>query len=128
MGVNRPPGQYHSTDECTQLKSEAKKVKASFDSNSKKGSGLPKNKMWTKKVNDAMKNNKKELSSFVKKAAKASIKAKLKATNKKCNSSSDSDNEFDLNVVNLKDFNYKDMENLNLNNVEDKFYLIGRSE
>ena len=94
----------HDTDDCTKLKSEAKRLKGDGKTKSSgKDSGKKSN--WKKKASDASDKAKSEISALVKKSVKQAVKD-LKAVDKKRKSKSDSDNE-DLNVIdNLDEFNY----------------------
>ena len=96
----------HTSDECEVLKRLAKE-----ESNS---GGKFGNKTWNRKADEAKKASKKELAAFVKKAIAKGVKKELNSVDKKRKSSDD--DSFDLNAFEgeLEGFNYKDMENLSL--------------
>ena len=109
----------HSTEECQKLKAEAKRLK----SGSSSGGSQNKNygsKTWKRSASDDKAKTKKELNAIVKKAIKEGVKKELAALDKK-RKGSGSDSEVEVNAVDLdlKDFNYEDMENLTLSDTED---------
>ena len=104
----------HTSDECEYLKKQVE------NSNSSSSGGKFGNKTWSRKADDAKKSSKKELAAFVKKAVAAKVKKELNSLDKKRKSSSD-DDSFDLNAFDkeLEGFNYKDMENLSIDDASD---------
>ena len=112
----------HSTDECKKMQQEAKRLKTgdkgSYQSNNNGNNNGSKNKTWTRKDDD--KKVKTELAAFVKKEIKKGIQKGVKdlaAFDKK--RKADDDSSVDLNAIDLKDFNYDDMDNLKIDSDDD---------
>ena len=105
----------HSSDDCMKLKAEAKRLKTSNEKGNSNGRKFDKapNKTWTRKADEAKQAAKKDLAAYVKQAVAKKVKKELAAADKK-RKSDDSDDEFDLNAVELEGFNYDDMENLKI--------------
>ena len=110
----------HAMDECNMLKAQAKKLKDNTGGNSGKAKGKGKNKTWKNKSKDKTDKSKEELAAFVKKASKSGLQQSLKSIDKKHKSNSD-DDSMDLHAmdIELKEFNYEDMENLVIDDKED---------
>ena len=104
----------HDSDDCKGLKQMVKHQKEeSNDKTDKKKGGS--NKSWKRKANDFTTKNKKDLAAFVKKAVAKGIQKEL--SNKKCKA----DKELDMNAIecDLKGFNYKDMDKLQIESDDD---------
>ena len=114
----------HTTDECTKLKTQAKHLKGETGKDGNKKPAAKKkfgNKSWNKKAKQASKETKKDLAAFVAKAVRKSICKELAVVDKK-RKSDDSDSKGEIHTIDaeLKDFNYKDMDNLKIDS-EDNF-------
>ena len=104
----------HNTENCHKMKQEAKRLKG--ESNGNQSYGKSKNKTWSRKAEEAKDASKKDLAVFIRKEAKKQVKKDLKTISKKRKSEdSDSDGELHMLDLDLKDFNYDDMENLKIN-------------
>ena len=125
----------HSTNECNTLKEQAKKLKTGSSGSNKKFG----NKTWTRKANDSTSSNKKELAAFISKAVAKGVK-EINSIDKKKRKADDEDSSVDLHAFDskpkakpvtkrqvnfadildgdLKDFNYTDMENLQIEDGE----------
>ena len=111
----------HSSNECFRLKEEAKRIKTgSNDSsnNSRQKKGNHKNKSWHRQANDNKTSTKKDLAVIVKNAVEKGVKKELAAISKKRKSQEE---EININAIDLdlKDFNYEDMENLKIDEPEE---------
>jgi hypothetical protein len=103
----------HSSDDCKTLQALAKKQKTSFQDSSK---GTFSNKTWSRKAEEASSKSKKELAAFINKQVAKGVAKKtreLAAMDKK-RKASDSDAEDGEVELDLEQFNYSDMENLQL--------------
>ena len=105
----------HVTDECDTLKAQAKKLKGNTGGNAGKAKGKGKNKTWKNKSKDEADKSKEELAAFIKKAVKSGLQQELKSIDKKRNDSMD----IHAMDIELKEFNYEDMENLVISDKED---------
>ena len=105
----------HSSNECTVLQGLAKQKKSRNDGYSQSRDSSP-NKTWKKKAYDDSNKSKKDLAAFVKKAVKNGVQKELSEKKRKA-----SVEELDLNALEqeLKDFNYTDLEDLNLQEDDD---------
>jgi hypothetical protein len=103
----------HTSEECHKLKSESKRLKSTSDYSQAKGSynGKSSNKNWSRKPDD--KSNK-ELNAFVKKSIKEGVRKELNALQEKKRKASSDEEELAAIDVMLKEFNYKDMDNLKI--------------
>ena len=104
----------HDTDECTKLKTEAKRLKGDGKTKSSgKDSGKKSN--WKKKASDASDKAKSEITALVKKSVKQAVKDLKVADKKRKSSKKDDSSDEELNVIdNLAEFNYATSK-LNLN-------------
>ena len=119
----KPGGKYcllhgtggHSTDECRHLQQQAKKLKDSHGSD-KTGSGPNKfgNKSWSRKSAEAKASSSKELNAFIKKAIARGVAKELNSAERKRKAADSSDEEGEINMVDLSEFNYEDMEKLRI--------------
>ena len=105
----------HSTDECRHLQQQAKKLKDSH-SPDKTGSGPNKfgNKSWSRKSAEAKASSSKELNAFIKKAIARGVAKELNNAERKRKAADSSDEEGEINMVDLSEFNYEDMEKLRI--------------
>ena len=95
----------HDTDDCTKLKTEAKRLKGDKSKSTTKTNNNNKSS-WKKKATDASDKAKSEITALVKSSVKKAVKD-LKAADKKRKSSKKDDDSEDLNVIdNLEAFNY----------------------
>jgi len=105
----------HNTSECKTLMAQAKKLKGN-NSTDKKGKGGG-NKSWKNKAKDKTDDSKKELAALIKKATKVIKKSKLNAIEpvkkRKVNWPSE-EGEICALDAELKDFNYKDLDKMDL--------------
>ena len=99
----------HASEDCTVLKDLAKKKKAKSEDSS---GGSYNNNNWKKKSSYDASKVKKELAAFVNKAVAEGVKKQLKGKRKA--NSSDDDREIAALQNVLDDFNYEDMDKLNL--------------
>ena len=77
-------------------------------------------KSWNKKVKKASKETKKDLAAYVAKEVCKSVRKELAAVDKKRKlDDSNSDGEIHTIEAKLKDFNYKDMDNLKIDSDND---------
>ncbi len=95
----------HTTDECHQLKAEAKRIKS--NTGSKEGSKSS-GEDWASKASSQKKSTAKELNALVKKQVHVALKT---ATEKKRKSTGLED---ELNAIDLDGFNYEDMDDLKI--------------
>ena len=110
----------HNTDECHKMQQEAKRIKTSHSGDSKPG-GYG-NKTWKKKAGDSSDKTKKEMNALIKAAVAKGVRKELNSISKAAKRKSDdsSDEEGEVNAfaeqldMDLKGFNYEDMENLKL--------------
>ena len=119
----------HSSDDCHKLQAEAKRLKSGNQKPSGNQGGYG-NKTWSKKANDDRKKNQQELNALVKKNVKKELNAigkkkmkELNAVSKKRKSSLSDDDSLDLAVLenaSLKDFNCTDMDNLQIDDLDEK--------
>lgn len=124
----------HTTDECNTLKEQTKKLKGNHEKSGKSYG----NKTWSRKASESTSSSKKELAAFIKKSIADGVRKELHAIDKKRKASSDDESSveshdlhaFDKNPKSgtrpvksgledlldgeLKDFNYKDMDNLKI--------------
>ena len=112
----------HSSEDCTVLQREAKKLKnngsASSSTNKSNGNGGNYgNKTWSRNAIEASSQSKKDLKALVKRQVKMTVK-ELKAADKKKRKSSGDDSSLEANALELNDFNYTDMSNLSLSDNE----------
>ena len=102
----------HSTEDCNQLKEQAKRLKSerSNNNNSSSGRSFHKNKTWQKDAAKASAKAKTDLAALIKKA----VKKEVSVAQKKRKSSDD--DSFDLNALDdeLKDFNYDQIKDLSI--------------
>ena len=109
----------HTSEECTVLQREAKKLKEDHSSSSNgKSNGNYSNKTWKRNANEASAQTKNDLKALVKRQVCMTVK-ELKAADKKKRKSSDDDSSLEANAVELEDFNYNDISNLSLSDKED---------
>ena len=108
----------HNTENCTvllKLAEQKKTPNGSADADKKRKSSVT----WKKQSDDATKKSKKDLAAFVKSAIKKGVQTELQS-NKRKKDEDESDDDDDLYVLDkqleeeLKDFNYADMENLQI--------------
>jgi len=105
----------HDTLECKTLMAQAKKLKGDNGADKKgKGGG---NKSWKNKAKDKTEDSKKELAGLIKKATEEIKKSELNAIEpvkkRKVNWPSEEEELWALNAE-LKDFNYKDLDKMDL--------------
>mgnify|MGYP007080237835 CR=1 FL=1 len=104
----------HNTSECKTLMAQAKKLKGNNGAD-KKGKGG--NKSWKNKAKDKTDDSKKELAALIKKATEVIKKSELNAIEpvkkRKVNWPSEEEELCALDAE-LKDFNYKDMDQMDL--------------
>jgi len=104
----------HDTSECKTLMAQAKKLKGNNGA-SNKGKGS--NKSWKNKAKDKTDDSKKELAALIKKATEVIKKSELNAIEpvkkRKVNWPSEEE-ELCAPDANLKDFNYEDMDKMDL--------------
>ena len=105
----------HPTSECYKLKKEAARLKELTNEYNKK-SGGGKNKTWKRSADDNKKKASKDFN-VVESKKKASGKSAQKK--RKSDSDSDDDTVASLNNIDLKDFNYEDMDNLKIDSDSD---------
>ena len=102
----------HFTEDCNQLKEQAKRLKSerSNNNNSSSGRSFHKNKTWQKDAAKASAKAKTDLAALIKKA----VKKEVSVAQKKRKSSDD--DSFDLNALDdeLKDFNYDQIKDLSI--------------
>lgn len=106
----------HSTEDCKVLQGMIKRQKTSKGRDDDDKPRF-KNKTWNRKTNEAKNKNKRDLAAFIQKTVKDKVRKELSAIDKNLSDESDDfDAELDLNALDgdLKDFNYADMENLNI--------------
>ena len=109
----------HTTSECRTIQNESKKAKTgngngngggkqqgSSDNNKKNG-----NKTWSRKAEEAKKEAQNDMAAFVQKEVAKSYMKMVKAHKKRKCDDSDDDS---LAAFDIADFNYEDMENLNI--------------
>jgi len=110
----------HDTSECKTLMAQAKKLKGNNGTNQKGKGG---NKSWKNKAKDATNNSKKELVALIKKATKAIKKGKLNAIEpvkkRKVKWHSEEEEVCAL-CAELKDFNYEDLDKMDLKGESDE--------
>ena len=107
---------FHDTEECKTLLAQANNLKKDGKAGGKGNYG---NKTWNRKASDNKNKAKNDLAAFVQKEVAKGVKASLAASaSKKRKSDSESSDE-DLNMFDLKDFNYEDMENLKIDSDDD---------
>ena len=96
----------HPTNECKALKEHANSIK----NGDKKVKGKSGNKSWNHRASEATQNSKKDLAAFIQKEINKGVQKELNSAEKKRKAS------FDLKAFDeeLKDFNYKDMEELDI--------------
>jgi len=110
----------HNTSQCKTLMAQAKKLKGNNGANQK---GKGDNKSWKNKTKDKTNDSKKELADLIKKATKAIKKGKLNAVEpvKKHKVKWPSkEEELCALDVESKDFNYQDLDKMNLNGEPDE--------
>ena len=106
----------HTTNDCHALKEQAKRLKTSNGDKSKNKYG---NKTWTKKADDSSKQSQKELNALVKKHLKKELNA-LSEKKRKSKSEDDLNMEIAAIDLQLQDFSYEDMENMEIKSNDDK--------
>ena len=78
------------------------------------------NKTWDCKAAEAKASSSKEIAAFVKTAIAKGVAKELNAAQRKRKANdSSSDKEGELHCIDLKDFNYEDMENLKISSDDD---------
>ena len=104
----------HSTQECNQLKEQAKRMKSNRSNNATGGKTIHKNKTWQKDAAKASAKAKSDLAALIKKT----VKKEIAVVHKKRKASDD--DSFDLNALDdeLKDFNYDQLKDLSINDDE----------
>ena len=107
----------HSSDECHKLKAEAKRLKS--NNHHDQGKGKSSNKTWKREADDGRKKSQKELNAFVKKSIKDGVKKGLNAMSKDKKRKISVEEELNLVDMQLKEFNYSDMENLKIDSDDD---------
>ena len=107
----------HSSDECHKLKAEAKRLKSNNHHDQSKGKSS--NKTWKREADDGRKKSQKELNAFVKKFIKDGVKKGLNAMSKDKKRKLSVEEELNLVDMQLKEFNYSDMENLKIDSDDD---------
>ena len=82
----------------------------------KTGSGPNKfgNKSWSRKSAEAKASSSKELNAFIKKAIARGVAKELNSAERKRKAADSSDEEGEINMVDLSEFNYEDMEKLRI--------------
>ena len=108
----------HTSEECTVLQEMSKQKKAKFERGSSSNNyNNSSKKDWKKKAHDGNYKSKKDLAAFVKKAVKSGVQKELQDKKRKAAE----ETELDLNALEqeLKDFNYTEMEKLQLSDNED---------
>ncbi len=106
----------HTTEECHTLKNKR------FKGDRNKNQGFQKkaygNKTWTKNADDSKRESSKELNAIVKKAIAKGVRKELNAIQAKRKTDDSSDEEAEFHMIekslDLKDFNYADMDNLKI--------------
>jgi len=110
----------HDTSECKTLMAQAKKLKGDNGTNQK---GKGSNKSWKNKAKDETNDSKKELAALIKKATEVIKKGELNAIDPvkkhKVNWPSEEE-EFCVLDAELKDFNYKDLDQMDLQGESDE--------
>jgi len=121
----------HDTSECKTLMAQAKKLKGNDGANNNNNKGKGGNKSWKNKAKDATDDSKKELAALIKKATEVIKKSELNAVEpvKKCKVKWPSEEE-ELCALDaeLKDFNYKDMDKMDLTKKEEGEIDLSASE
>jgi len=111
----------HDTSECKTLMVQAKKLKGNNSGNQK---GKCSNKSWKNKAKDETDNSKKELAALIKKATQAIKQSKLNAVEpmkkRKVKWPSKEEEELCALDAELKDFNYKDLDKMDLKGESDE--------
>ena len=107
----------HSSDECHKLKAEAKRLKS--NNHHDQGKGKSSNKTWKREADDGRKKSQKELNAFVKKSIKDGVKKGLNAMSKDKKRKISVEEELNLVDMQLKEFNYSDMDNLKIDSDDD---------
>ncbi len=110
----------HSTDECHKLIADDKRHKSEYSSGTPRGKTHV-NRTWKKQAAEGSASSKKELAAFVKKAVQKGVQKELAAIDSKKKRKSDDDafdNELHAFDMDLKDFNYDDMNNLSISDGE----------
>ena len=108
----------HTSEECTVLQEMSKQKKAKFERGSSSNNyNSSSKKDWKKKAYDEGYKSKKDMAAFVKKAVKNGVQKELQAKKRKAAE----ETELDLNALEqeLKDFNYTEMEKLQLSDNDD---------
>ena len=111
----------HSTEDCRTLQKQAKKMKGGHKPDGAGSSGKKcGNKTWDRKAAEAKASSSKEIATFIKKAIAKGVAKELNAAERKRKADdSSSDEEGELHCMDLKDFNYEDMENLKIDSEDD---------
>ena len=104
----------HPTSECFKLKKEAARLKEITNDYKKKNDNGSKNKTWSKSANDGKKKSSKEFNSIEKKKSTKFESSNSSKKRKSDSDSSDDDTVASLNNIDLKGFNYEDMDNLKI--------------
>ena len=109
----------HDTSECKTLMAQAKKLKGNNGANNKgKGGNKGGNKTWKNNAKDKTDDSKKELAALIKKATEVIKKSELNAIEpvkkRKVNWPSEEEEELCALEAELKDFNYEDMDNMDM--------------
>ena len=104
----------HDSDACEGLKRMVKRQKKESNDKTDKKKGSP-NKSWKLKANDSTAKNKEDLAAFVKKAVAEGIQKELSDKKRKA------DDKLNMNAIecDLKGFNYKDMDKLQIGSDND---------
>ena len=104
----------HPSDECDELARMVKKRKDDSDGKSTYKKRTGSNKTWKRKAEEATDKGKKDLAAFVKQAVAKGIQKEL--ADKKRKAAKLEEGELDMNAVelDLKGFNYEDMDNLKI--------------
>jgi len=112
----------HDTSECKTLMAQAKKLKGNNGANNNNNKGKGGNKSWKNKAKDKADDSKKELAALIKKVTEVIKKSELNAIEpvKKCKVKWPSkEEELCALDVESKDFNYEDMDKMDLSKKEE---------
>ena len=107
----------HDTANCSKLQAEAKRLKSNNNNNysgKSHGSGKGKcsNKTWSRKADESKAMTTKEINSLIKAQVQKGVQQELMAMDKKRKAAKSSNEEGEINMADLAEFNYEDMENL----------------
>jgi len=107
----------HDTSECKTFMVQAKKLKGNNGANQKGKGG---NKPWKSKAKDKTNDSKKELATLIKKVIKQGKLNAIKPVKKRKVKWHSKEEEFCALDAELKDFNYKDLDTMDLKGESDE--------